>query len=86
MGDASIIDLEDQVNPKIIQEDGLAENTLVNVNTASLDELDGLPGVGEVISGRIVSSRPYKSVEELKEKKVLNNSLFEKLKNLITVN
>jgi competence protein ComEA len=86
MGDASIVDLEDQVNPKIIQEDGLAESSLINVNTASLNELDSLPGVGAVISGRIVSSRPYMSIEELKEKKILNNSLFEKLKNLIVTN
>lgn len=75
----------DQINPRIIQEDS-SETSLINVNTGSSDELDSLPGVGTVISARIISARPYKTIEELKEKKIVNNSLFEKIKSLITIN
>lgn len=74
-----------QVDPKYIQEDS-SQQTLININTASLSELDSLPGVGPVISGRIVSSRPYIKIEDLINKKAINASLFEKLKNLIKVN
>lgn len=75
----------DQINPRIIQEDS-SETSLINVNTGSSAELDSLPGVGTVISARIISARPYKTIEELKEKKIVNNSLFEKIKSLITIN
>lgn len=76
---------ENQVDPKIIQEDQIQE-AMININKANADQLDSLPGIGKVISGRIISSRPYRSIEELKEKKVVNNSLFEKIKDLIVVN
>lgn len=84
LGDLSSIQ-DNQIDPKIIQEDQNQTN-LINVNNATTDQLDSLPGVGKVISGRIISSRPYSSIEELKEKKVVNNSLFEKIKDLIVVN
>lgn len=84
MGDLSSTQ-DNQVDPKIIQEDQ-GQASLVNVNKATTDQLDSLPGVGKVISSRIISARPYRSIEELKEKKVINNSLFEKIKDLIVVN
>ena len=37
----------------------------VNVNAASLEDLQGLPGVGPVTAAKIVSGRPYMSVEDL---------------------
>lgn len=77
---------DNQVDPKIIQEDQDQAVALININTATVDQLDSLPGVGKVISGRIISSRPYGSIEDLKDKKVVNNSLFEKIKDLIRIN
>jgi hypothetical protein len=37
----------------------------VDVNSASIDELTSLPGIGPVIAERIVEGRPYASVDEL---------------------
>ncbi|OIO12959.1 competence protein ComEA [Candidatus Gottesmanbacteria bacterium CG11_big_fil_rev_8_21_14_0_20_37_11] len=56
----------------------------VNINLASQKELESLPGVGEVTAGKIISGRPYSSIDDLKTKKVVGNALFEKIKNLIT--
>ena len=57
----------------------------ININTASEQELDKLPSVGKVTAQKIVSGRPYQTVEDLTEKKIVSNSIFEKIKNLITV-
>lgn len=57
----------------------------VNLNTASETELDKLPGVGPVTVGKIVNARPFGSVEDLKIKKVVNSSTFEKIKDLVSV-
>ena len=37
----------------------------LNINTASAEELIGLPGVGAVIAERIIQSRPYSSLDDL---------------------
>lgn len=55
----------------------------VNINTASQAELEALPGIGPVTAGKIISGRPYQTVEELKSRKVVGNALFEKIKDLI---
>lgn len=38
---------------------------LVNVNTATVAQLDALPGIGDVLAARIVAQRPYSSVADL---------------------
>ncbi len=57
---------------------------LVNINTASLKELDGLPGIGPVYGQNIIEHRPYSNVEELLSKAVLKPSVYEKIKGLVT--
>ena len=60
----------------------------VNVNTASIPELDGLPGVGPVTAQRIVAYREqhgqFGRIEQLREAKLVNNATFEKIKDLVT--
>lgn len=58
----------------------------VNINFSSSKELDTLPGVGEVTAGKIISGRPYNSVEDLLNKKVVGKATFEKIKDLVSVN
>jgi competence protein ComEA len=57
----------------------------VSVNTASQKELEALPGIGPVTAQNIIEQRPYSSVEELKTKKILNSSVYEKNKNKLTI-
>lgn len=61
----------------------------ININTASADELDTLPGIGEVYSARIVESRerdgPFQSLEDLLARDLIPRATFEKIYGLITL-
>ncbi len=61
------------------------EEGLVNINTATLKELDTLPGIGLTYAQNIIEHRPYSNVEELLSKGVLRKSVYEKIKDKITV-
>ncbi|CAN5196951.1 hypothetical protein BH09PAT1_BH09PAT1_5680 [soil metagenome] len=57
----------------------------ISINSASSSQLDSLPGIGAVTAGKIISNRPYNSVEELLSKKAVTKSVFEKIKDLVTL-
>ena len=60
---------------------------LVNINTASPEELDTLPDVGPVTVQKIVAARqeqPFTSLEEMLTRKVIDNGQLEKMQGLVT--
>ena len=59
--------------------------TLININSAPIDELDTLPGVGKVTAQKIVDNRPFGALEELLDKKIVNKTVFENIKDLIII-
>jgi competence protein ComEA len=60
-------------------------NALININTASLTQLDSLPGIGQVYGQSIIEHRPYSNVEELLSKGALRSSVYLKVKELVSV-
>lgn len=62
-----------------------SDSHMVNINTASLSELDKLPGIGPVTAGKIIDNRPYADAKDLLSKKVLGQKIFDQIKNSISV-
>lgn len=52
----------------------------LSINEASAEELETLPGVGPVTAQKIIENRPYVQIEDLLNKKVMNQSTFDKIK------
>lgn len=69
------------------QVDGSASSTssLVNVNTATADELDTLSGVGPATAEKIIDARPFSSVEDIKRVSGIGDATFEKIKDQIII-
>jgi competence protein ComEA len=61
---------------------------LVNLNTASADELDALPGIGPVTVEKIIAARqqaPFSSLDDAVARDVMNAGQLEKIRDLATV-
>lgn len=56
---------------------------LINVNSANETELDALPSIGPVTAQKIISQRPYATINELLDKKVVSQKIFDKIKDKI---
>lgn len=55
----------------------------ISINTASIDQLDSLSGIGKITAQKIIQNRPYTSLSELVSRKIIYQSLFDKIKDQI---
>jgi competence protein ComEA len=66
-----------------------APGAKLDINIASAEQLDALPGIGPAYARRIVDSRavdgPYRSTRDLVDRKVLPQSTFDQIRDLIFV-
>ena len=72
-----------------IQAASQAASQKININTASVDELQKLPRIGDSVAQRIVDFRkkngPFQKIEEIMKVKGIGEKTFEQIKDKITV-
>ena len=56
---------------------------LLDINSASQDELKGLPGIGDAYSAAIIKNRPYANKSQLVSRKVIPQATYDKISSQI---
>lgn len=81
----SVGELSDEIVGSVAGAQDTLSKYKLNINNASIGDLDKLPGIGQVTAEKIISGRPYSTVDELLTRKIVNQSVFEKIKDSIGI-
>lgn len=80
------IKVTDRETPsQLSKNEGVTLGSKVNINTASVGELDRLAGIGEVRAQAVFDNRPYGATDEIVSKAKVPQSVYDAIKDSISI-
>lgn len=65
---------------KAADEKTAVKGAIIDINSATEAELKAIPGIGDAFAAKIIAGRPYANKAQLKSRKILDGTLYEKVK------
>jgi len=75
-----------QSGPKTSAKVSAPASNLIDINSATKDQLKAIPGVGDVYAQKIIAGRPYANKTQLKTKNIIPGALYSKISGMIIAN
>jgi DNA uptake protein ComE-like DNA-binding protein len=71
------------VKTKTSEVKSAAKAKIIDINSATEAELKAIPGIGDAYAAKIVAGRPYANKTQLKSRKIIPDTVYEQVKDLI---